>query len=248
MINASVELDPETLDPTYHLTLGLPGRSYAVTIAARLGVPSEIIDRARESLSPQDRAAEDLLRELQEERMTAENLRKEAEAALLEARQQRAQVAEQLSTVEASKVEILEEARRELLGRINGMLVQVPADGKGLGQPGGTSSRTETEERAYSGRSAAQGRFTPVGADRGAAAPMAREYSSRATGCSSGASGGPWRSSLLPTRRDGWRCCWAPCGLRCRCMNWNARRRDIRPRHSTACTSNGPGLATPPRT
>ncbi len=147
MINASVELDPETLDPTYHLTLGLPGRSYAVTIAARLGVPPEIIDRAKQSLSPQDRAAEDLLRELQEERMTAENLRREAEAALLEAREQRAEVAEQLSTVEASKVEILEEARRELLGRINGMLARFQQMEKAWDRPESPPSRKE--DRAY---------------------------------------------------------------------------------------------------
>ncbi len=147
MINASVELDPETLDPTYHLTLGLPGRSYAVTIAAQLGVPPEIIDRARQALSPQDRAAEDLLRELQEERMTAETLRKEAEEALLEAREQRAQVEEQLTTVEASKVEILEEARRELLGRINGMLARFQQMEKAWDRPESPPSRSK--DRAF---------------------------------------------------------------------------------------------------
>ena len=42
MVNASVDLDPTTLEPTYHLTLGLPGRSYALTIAARLGVPERL--------------------------------------------------------------------------------------------------------------------------------------------------------------------------------------------------------------
>ena len=241
MINASVELDPETLDPTYHLTLGLPGRSYAVTIAARLGVPPEIIDRARESLSPQDRAAEDLLRELQEERMTAENLRKEAEAALLEAREQRAQVAEQLTTVEASKVEILEEARRELLGRINGMLARFQQMEKGLGQGGASSRAARKSGPTWKKRGARS--FHLSGSPSRCSGPNGKSVSSRATGCTSGASGGPWRSSLLPTPRAGWRCCWAPCGPRCRCTNWNARRRAIRPRPSTACTSRGRGPA-----
>ena len=68
MINASVELDPRTLAPTYRLTLGLPGRSYALTIASRLGLDSEIVERARALLSPVHQQAESLLKELQEER------------------------------------------------------------------------------------------------------------------------------------------------------------------------------------
>ena len=147
MINASVELDPETLDPTYQVTLGLPGRSYALTIAGRLGLPQDIIDQARQSLSPQDRVVEDLLTEIQEERMTAENLRKEAEAALLEAREQRAQVEEQLASVEGSKVEILEEARRELLGRINSMLARFQQIEKAWNRPESPASRNP--DRAY---------------------------------------------------------------------------------------------------
>ena len=147
MINASVELDPDTLDPTYQVTLGLPGRSYALTIAGRLGLPQDIIDQARQSLSPQDRVVEDLLTEIQQERMTAENLRKEAEAALFEARKQQAQAEDQLASVEGSKVEILEETRRELLDRINGMLARFQQMEKAWDRPESPPSRKE--DRAY---------------------------------------------------------------------------------------------------
>ena len=52
LTNASVEFNIETLSPTYHLTIGLPGRSNALEIATRLGMPREIIDEARASIAP----------------------------------------------------------------------------------------------------------------------------------------------------------------------------------------------------
>ena len=114
MINASVDLDPMTLEPTYQLTVGLPGRSYALTIAARLGLPEEIIEDASAGVSPVEQATETLLRELQQERRTVELLKEEAESARLAAVKQQRELEEQLSSVEATKTELVEEARREL--------------------------------------------------------------------------------------------------------------------------------------
>ena len=59
MINASVDLDPQTLEPTYRITLGLPGRSYAMTIASRLGLEPEVVEHARSLMSPVQAATED---------------------------------------------------------------------------------------------------------------------------------------------------------------------------------------------
>ena len=114
MINASVDLDPATLAPTYQLTVGLPGRSYALTIAARLGLPQEIIEDASAGVSPVEQATETLLRELQQERQTVEQLKEEAESSRLAAARLQQQLEEQLSSVEATKTELVEEARREL--------------------------------------------------------------------------------------------------------------------------------------
>ena len=114
MVNASVDLDPTTLAPTYQLTVGLPGRSYALTIAARLGLPEEIIEDASAGVSPVEQATETLLRELQQERRTVELLKEEAESSRLAAVKLQKDLEEQLSSVEATKTELVEEARREL--------------------------------------------------------------------------------------------------------------------------------------
>ena len=114
MTNASVDLDPATLAPTYQLTVGLPGRSYALTIAARLGLPQEIIEDASAGVSPVEQATETLLRELQQERQTVEQLKEEAESSRLAAVRLQQQLEEQLGSVEATKTELVEEARREL--------------------------------------------------------------------------------------------------------------------------------------
>ena len=122
MVNASVDLDPSTLEPTYHVTLGLPGRSYALTIAARLGVPQEVIDDARSGISPVEQATEGLLQELQQERRVVEELREEAEIARSEAVRMQRELDAQLADVESAKANLVEESRQELQGRISGIL------------------------------------------------------------------------------------------------------------------------------
>ena len=117
MMNASVELEPGTLAPTYRLTPGLPGSSYALAIAARLGLDPETVEEARTLLGPSHRQSEDLLTELQQERSLAEQLRKEAEQALEEVKKERADLEEKLAFVQDRASEIVEEARQKLQSR-----------------------------------------------------------------------------------------------------------------------------------
>ncbi len=118
MTNASVELAPQTLDPTYRLTQGLPGRSYALTIASRLGLETETVEHARSLLSPAHQGAESLLRELQEERHLAQEARREAEEAMSQARQERAEMEEQLADIQIRKSEMVEEAQHQLRQKV----------------------------------------------------------------------------------------------------------------------------------
>jgi len=157
MINASVDLDPQTLGPTYRLTLGLPGRSYALTIAARLGLPPEVIEQARTSMSPVERDTESLLGELQEERRVVEQLRQDAEAAMAQSRQNLAETESSLAAVEATKAEMLEESRQELQERIADLLQRLQRAERALDQPEARSTlqeqRSQLQEAAREVRS-----------------------------------------------------------------------------------------------
>ncbi len=56
VVNASLEFDVQTLRPTYHLTIGLPGRSNALAIAQRLGLDPQLVAAARSEINPDDLA------------------------------------------------------------------------------------------------------------------------------------------------------------------------------------------------
>ena len=114
MMNASVELDPVTLKPTYHLTLGVPGRSYAMSVAAQLGLSNEIMEEARSLLEPQYLRFEDWLNELQNERHLLKQRLQEAEDAQSSADATRRDLQAQIKDLELRREEILDGMRTEL--------------------------------------------------------------------------------------------------------------------------------------
>ncbi len=66
--NASVEFDVETLSPTYRLRIGLPGKSNALAISGRLGMPREILERAQANVRPESRELNEMLQQIEDER------------------------------------------------------------------------------------------------------------------------------------------------------------------------------------
>jgi DNA mismatch repair protein MutS2 len=83
--NARVGFDAERLLPTFQLHLGTPGSSSAIEVAARVGLPPAVVERARAALRGSGGALGEALRALDEERARAETARRSAEAALKEA-------------------------------------------------------------------------------------------------------------------------------------------------------------------
>ena len=75
VINASVEFDEKTLQPTYRLLVGLAGASSGIEIARRFGIRDEVIGKARENLDVSAQEAENYLHKLQQETKQAEDLR-----------------------------------------------------------------------------------------------------------------------------------------------------------------------------
>jgi len=111
--NASVEFNLQTLQPTYHLTIGLPGRSNALAIAERLGLPEGIITAARSEINPDDLRSEDLLDEIHRQRDLARTAREKTDNAQREAETIRDQLADRLEKIEDERLTILESARQQ---------------------------------------------------------------------------------------------------------------------------------------
>jgi len=121
VINASVEFDLESLQPTYHLTIGLPGRSNALAIAERLGLPDEIVGAARQEIDPAELRADDLLDEIYRQRDISREARQRADEAKREAEELRAELAERLEAIEDERREVLEDARKEAEDEVKGV-------------------------------------------------------------------------------------------------------------------------------
>mgnify|MGYP002681413590 CR=1 FL=1 len=113
VINASLEFDLQTLRPTYHLTIGLPGRSNALAIAERLGLARGIIQGARTMLDPADLRSEDLLDEIHRQRDLARKARAEAEAMRERLAEQQKQLTNRLDRLEEERLALLEKTRLE---------------------------------------------------------------------------------------------------------------------------------------
>ncbi len=113
VINASCEFDVETLQPTYKLLIGIPGKSNAFAISRKLGLPEYILKEADDLVGKSDKDFEDVLSQLEQQRQQMEAARQEAEKLRIETEQIRQQSEEARLSLQKEKDKALEEARAE---------------------------------------------------------------------------------------------------------------------------------------
>ena len=119
VINASCEFDVETLQPTYKLLIGIPGKSNAFAISRKLGLPEDILKEAGDLVGKSDKDFEDVLTQLEQQRQQMENARMEAEKLKRETAQIKQQSEQYQEQLRKEKEKAMEAARREAQGIID---------------------------------------------------------------------------------------------------------------------------------
>ena len=113
--NASCEFNVETLAPTYRLLIGVPGKSNAFAIAGKLGLPSYIIDSAKERIGEAEESFEDVISQLEENRIIMEQEKLTIAQLKEEADKLKADYDEKKNRLNEQRERILREAREEAL-------------------------------------------------------------------------------------------------------------------------------------
>ena len=111
--NACCEFDVETLRPTYHLLIGIPGKSNAFAIAGKLGLPDYIIEEAKTHLTEQDESFEDLLTDLEASKRTIQKEQEEISAYKRELARLEEETRKKREKLEEQKERILREANEK---------------------------------------------------------------------------------------------------------------------------------------
>ncbi|HXA51235.1 MAG TPA: hypothetical protein VNV86_13055, partial [Candidatus Acidoferrum sp.] len=117
VVNGSMGFNEDTFEPTYHLRLGLPGKSAGLDIAGRLGMPEDIMRRARQSMSDRERDVTRFLGELHQRIEETQSLEVELRRKIEETDRAAKELARDSERRETQKLRELERRTDEALAR-----------------------------------------------------------------------------------------------------------------------------------
>lgn len=144
--NASCEFDVETLSPTYHLLIGVPGRSNAFAISKKLGLPGYVIEEAQRRMDDSDREFESVVGRLDDARMELEKLQAEADFERNEAAALKTQLDETKEKIRKEHDRIIEKAKREATDILQDAKLQADAVLRDINKYGSAADRESVKK------------------------------------------------------------------------------------------------------
>ncbi len=117
--NASMEFDAATLTPTYHLLMGVAGRSNAIMISQKLGLPKHVIDRAHGYMDREHMQYSKLIENAEKAQSRADRMLSEAREALKEAKLQRQRAEADAKKAAEKRKQVLEKANNKAIEILN---------------------------------------------------------------------------------------------------------------------------------
>jgi DNA mismatch repair protein MutS2 len=123
--NSTLEFDSDMLEPLYRMKMGIPGRSWGLETAERMGLPGRIVDRARENLASPALRLEELLADLER---TERLLASERESLMSREKELERLVSsyrDKVEDLERNREELEQESRREALEIVKSTRVEM---------------------------------------------------------------------------------------------------------------------------
>lgn len=112
-MNASMEFNIDSLEPTYKFNMGIPGRSNAFEISKRLGMKDDIIDAARSLMSSESQSVDEMIQDLNDKQQEAAKHAKDLREKLLEAQRLHSDLKAQFDDYQNNKEKLMETAKAE---------------------------------------------------------------------------------------------------------------------------------------
>ncbi len=147
--NASVDFDPVTLAPTYRLHTGTAGASSAAAVAARMGMPQQVLDRANALLESEDRQLDQMLAELTNSRVALEREKQEASRLRVEGENVRSEYLSKLERLQERRDKLFHSMREDLDRTFKDAHAQVAAVIRDLQRSGSQDTRSAAKTAAH---------------------------------------------------------------------------------------------------